>query len=485
MPSMRPVKPSRSLVVALTEMRPGATPSMSASLAIMAGACGVIFGRSHTRVTSALASTPPFAAMRPAAWRRKRAEFGVLPTRLAGRKMPADIALGERAVNGVAQRVDADIGVGMPGEPAVMRHLDAAQDQAAALGQRMHVIAGADARDQRTQQDAFQPHQILLVGQLDVVLGAGDQRDRVPGRFQDGGVVGGAGRGGAVQSEQQRKVERLRGLRPVQPGARHRFDDAVAGVAAFQRIGDRHRRNGARRLLQCREQRRHRARRHVRAGGVVHQHHLRRVRRQRFQPGAHAVLAGGAAGHDRQECHSGQRGADGVRVADRLDEVQPGRQPVNRMADHGAAGKGQVLLGRLGAETAAGAGGDEKQGDAGTGHALPHRTTQAGLAIGAARRCRPREFPPANDAASRYEQPGRCACGASLTALGVGEIMAIAGSKGMTASSDAKQVQNHLEQVASDAPTGRQELVFDPRTGQLVVASRPGSDAQVDRQHRP
>ncbi len=38
------------------------------------GAWGVILGRSHIMVTSALASFPPLAAIRSAAWRRNRAE---------------------------------------------------------------------------------------------------------------------------------------------------------------------------------------------------------------------------------------------------------------------------------------------------------------------------------------------------------------------------------------------------------------------------
>ena len=74
---------------------------------------------------------------------------GVLPGRLAGREMAADIALGQRAVDRVAQRVDADIGVGMAGQARVVRHLDAAQHQLAAGRQHMHVEAGADAGEQR------------------------------------------------------------------------------------------------------------------------------------------------------------------------------------------------------------------------------------------------------------------------------------------------------------------------------------------------
>ena len=72
-------------------------------------------------------------------------------------------------------------------------------------------------------------------------------------------------------------------------------DDAVARRAsACRRPAAPGWRPGA--SLQRRQQGRDGAGRDARAGGVVHQHDVGRVRRQRLQPGAHAVLAGGAAG---------------------------------------------------------------------------------------------------------------------------------------------------------------------------------------------
>ena len=64
MPSSLPVKPSFSVVVALTEMRDASTARIAARRAAIAAACGAIFGRSQIRVTSALASNPRRAAMR-------------------------------------------------------------------------------------------------------------------------------------------------------------------------------------------------------------------------------------------------------------------------------------------------------------------------------------------------------------------------------------------------------------------------------------
>ena len=147
MPSPRPVKPSRSVVVAFTEIRSIATPSNSASRARIAGACGVIFGRSQIIVTSALASSP---AARRDPLRRMAQEpraVRILPGILAGREMPADIALRQRAINRVAQRMDADIRIRMPGQAMLMRHRDAAEDHRAVRRHGVDVKSGADTGD--------------------------------------------------------------------------------------------------------------------------------------------------------------------------------------------------------------------------------------------------------------------------------------------------------------------------------------------------
>ncbi len=53
--------------------------------------------------------------------------------------MAADIALGQRAVNRVAQRMDADIGIGVAGQSPVVRYFDASQDQLAPILERVDV----------------------------------------------------------------------------------------------------------------------------------------------------------------------------------------------------------------------------------------------------------------------------------------------------------------------------------------------------------
>ena len=65
--------------------------------------------------------------------------------RIAGREMHADVAVGERAEDGVGQRVQDHIGVGMAGERLGVRDLDAAEGDVIARPEGMHVEAGADA----------------------------------------------------------------------------------------------------------------------------------------------------------------------------------------------------------------------------------------------------------------------------------------------------------------------------------------------------
>ena len=90
----------------------------------------------------------------------------------------------------------------MPGQPMRMRHLDAAQHQFAVRHQHMHVIARANPRDQPGDHNPLQAHQILRVGQLDIVVMPGNQRHGMAGGFQDRGIVGRAFRRLPVQIQQ-------------------------------------------------------------------------------------------------------------------------------------------------------------------------------------------------------------------------------------------------------------------------------------------
>src|SRR3984957_2327840 len=66
-----------------------------------------------------------------------------LPLDIAGRKMRTDIAICQRAENGVDQRMKADIAVGMRKKTAAVGHTDAANHQMIAVAEGVNVIAGS------------------------------------------------------------------------------------------------------------------------------------------------------------------------------------------------------------------------------------------------------------------------------------------------------------------------------------------------------
>ena len=72
---------------------------------------------------------------------------GALPLRIAGREMVADVAVGDRAKNGVGQGVQARIGVRMADQGLVVRNLDPAQPDRRTGAPAMDIEALSDAND--------------------------------------------------------------------------------------------------------------------------------------------------------------------------------------------------------------------------------------------------------------------------------------------------------------------------------------------------
>ena len=89
--------------------------------------------------------------------RQESRTVGVLPGRFAGWEVSTDIALGQRSVDCVAQRMDADIGIRMAGEASVVRDDDAAEYKWPARLQNMDIEPRADVRDQVSSHGALQP----------------------------------------------------------------------------------------------------------------------------------------------------------------------------------------------------------------------------------------------------------------------------------------------------------------------------------------
>ena len=146
MPSPRPVKPSFSLVVALTA---DAADGNAGDLGD-ARAHGVAMRRDARRFAhDRHVEMRDHAARARAPARRRRRENG--PTTAPfhcgslGGKCDADIAVGERAENGVDQRMQRHIGVRMPGHAARMRDAHAAEHDMIAVGEGVHVEAVAGA----------------------------------------------------------------------------------------------------------------------------------------------------------------------------------------------------------------------------------------------------------------------------------------------------------------------------------------------------
>ncbi len=190
-PSPRPMKPSFSLVVALTATRSMVTPATAAMRARMASRCGPIARRLADDGDVEMGDAA--AALAHALRREGEEAVGAraLPLRIAGRKMRADVAVGERAEDGVDQRMERRVGIGIAGEAALMGDAHPAEPDMIAVAERMHVVAGGGAdiaeRGELRRRDA---REILFRGQLDVGALALEHAHLHPRPFRERGIVG-------------------------------------------------------------------------------------------------------------------------------------------------------------------------------------------------------------------------------------------------------------------------------------------------------
>src|SRR5690606_28991718 len=68
----------------------------------------------------------------------------ILPARVRGREMPADIAQRQGAEDGVAERVNHHVAIGMRQHAALVRDAHAAEHHVVALAKGVHVVALTD-----------------------------------------------------------------------------------------------------------------------------------------------------------------------------------------------------------------------------------------------------------------------------------------------------------------------------------------------------
>ena len=147
--------------------------------------------------------------------------------------MRADVAFAERAVDGVGQRMQRRVGVGVALELGGVRDAHAAEPDGVAGLERMDVKAGADAGFHRPLSQTMRSARSKSsgMGELDVVAAARDQRDAHAGPLGDRGIVGEVARqvvaARSVRREDLREAKALRRLRGEQLSAGPRWRATV------------------------------------------------------------------------------------------------------------------------------------------------------------------------------------------------------------------------------------------------------------------
>src|SRR5258708_2811051 len=175
------------------------------------------------------------------------------PLRIAGRKMRTDIAVRQRTEDGVDQRVQADVAVGMGEKATAVRHANTAKHQVIAVAEGVNVVAGSGSDIAEHGAEAgFLADEIFRCGQFHVcrIAFKGCHRQSRPFRQRRviGEIAAAVARRAAMSVENHVEPERLRRLRDAQPRALGRrfdvsgFADLLDGVCDLDR---RNRRAGA------------------------------------------------------------------------------------------------------------------------------------------------------------------------------------------------------------------------------------------------
>ncbi len=151
MPSPRPVKPSFSLVVALTLMQSSSTCSSAARRSPHRLRVRADLGPFADHGDIGIAQAPAARMQQAHAVIEELRAVGALPARIRWREMLADVAQRQRAEQGVAQRVDHHVAIAVGKHAALVRHAHAAEHDVVALAEGVDVIALADAERKRSR----------------------------------------------------------------------------------------------------------------------------------------------------------------------------------------------------------------------------------------------------------------------------------------------------------------------------------------------
>ena len=373
MPSPRPVKPSRSVVVAFTPTRDRLRPQqlrqprlhrlpVRADLRPLAEQGDVRIGQ------HAAARGDP-----PGGMAQELGAVGVLPLHLARRELPPDIALGQRPVDRVAQRVDADIGVRMALQAELAGHArrrtapSAGRPRSGARRSRCRCAAAA-RRSGCAATRARSSGKVIFT----LRLRPGDQRHRLrPASFQqlrivrrlapprpDGrraapgsGRPAASARGTARRAAPWRRSARPRRASaypsPAGPGWRRAPPASAASRPAMVPGGT------TGRAASCTST--------TSGGGDA---------RQRFQPRPHAGLPGRAARDRGQRRQAVEQRRDPRLLAGGADRLERGRPSLRRSSasaawrSTGRPSRGRYCFGCVRAEAGAAAGGHQECCDA-------------------------------------------------------------------------------------------------------------------------
>ena len=215
--------------------------------------------------------------------------------------MRSDIAVRERAEDGVDQRVEADVTVRMRKKAFGVRHADAADHHMIALAKGMNVVAvsGSDIAEHGAKA-SFLAGKIFRCRQFHVGRIAFKCRHRQSRPFRKRRVVGEiaapVARRAAMGIENYVEPERLRRLRDTQPRALRRRFDVSAAVDQLDGIGDRYCGNGRTGAACGFDRARNQRRRDEWPCGVVDENDIRLLAGERFKSGMYRGLARCPAG---------------------------------------------------------------------------------------------------------------------------------------------------------------------------------------------
>ncbi len=112
--------------------------------------------------------------------------------------MHPDVALCQPAIDGVGDRVHANVRVGMAEERMAVRDADPTEPDMVPFGEGMHVKAVAKADVHSISHQMQSAGKIGLARDLEIVLGAFDDGNSHPGPAGDFDIVGGGRRVGAM-----------------------------------------------------------------------------------------------------------------------------------------------------------------------------------------------------------------------------------------------------------------------------------------------